>query len=100
MDSIIWNVSLKAGTSLEEGRYVTCLWNRQQNVYEVYFRGKFCGTVRLPRGGERTSPDFLLGRVVECRRLNARIRICRGRARNRLPIVCRFYLFPEMGAAA
>lgn len=100
MDNIIWDVNLKAGIRLEEGKYVTCLWRQQQRVYAVYFREKFCGTVRLPWGEERTSPDFLVGRVIECRRFNARIRIRRGRAQNRLPVVCRFYLFPEMGAAA
>lgn len=100
MDNIIWNVNLKEGTNLSEGKYVICLWDQQQSVYAVYFRGKLCGTVQLPWGKEQTLPDFLLGKVIECCRFNARIRICRGRAQNRLPVVCRFYLFPEMGAAA
>lgn len=100
MDHIIWNVNLKAGMNLPEGKYVTCLWDQQQRVYAVYFQGKLCGTVQRPWGKEPELPDFLWGRVIECRRFHARIRISRSRTQNRLPIVCRFYLYPEMGAAA
>lgn len=92
MDQIIWKIKVKNGVCLEKGLYVTCLWNREKKKYEVCLKGQLCGTVILPRWENRTTPDSVMGEVIESGRTHARIRIGRNRACSRYFVVNRLFL--------
>lgn len=92
MDQIIWKVRVTPGKLLESGRHVTCSWNRDKGIYEVYFRGTLCGIVSLPWWESRRAPDFVMGEVIESGCIFAKIRVCTGRERNRSFAINRLFL--------